>query len=777
MRRAILIVAALAACKGGGRKAEEGTVTMAPVAPAAAPELDGDDMELGGAGNRRAGEEGEFALKKDRAQPSFKRAPGVAKEKALDDAKNAGVLATLDEPGAPAPEAAPAASEVGPRARAWFPETFLFEPLVVTNAEGRASVEARVPDRLTSWRVLALAHARNGAQAGAVTELLGTLPAYVDPVMPPFLMVGDAVELPVQLVNTTEQPLVESLSVAVTGADVSGASGEVRLAPGASDVRYATLRAPRPGKAELRASFGKADAVVRTVEVRPSGRPVVVSASGTLAAPRSLDLTGPAGADPASDRVRLLVFPGALALLRSELGACVGRGGVAEDAYGLLLAGRGPDLLRALGDEPDEEAVRTLSILMGQRAIRHGRAAPLDAAALLAEAALSHGQSPVLVRLAERLIEQLARSQRPDGTFGGETGWSLPRLLVFTADAVRAVRASQADPAAKRRAQLVTLRAQGAFERLLPRVEDPYTAAALLASGAIDGELAEKLREKVRAALVDRKDGAKALAWKGTLERADGTRPSEVEATALAVLALEGDPTAPLADLGATLLAGYDPRVGWGDGRANLVCMQAVLRLFKDPLPGTVRITLLADGKTIAEGQLTRERVREVLALDARDVPLAGTHRYEIRAEPAVAGLGYALALQSWVPWEKAASRDSLELDVTVPAGARVGRPVDLEMKAIAPAHLPLMIVQSLPAGVQPDTASLEALVEKGTIERFETADGLLTLYVPGLDPEEVFAARIRVVPTLAGTLHGSASTIEVNHRVFAVPPVTWVVK
>src|SRR4029079_17105535 len=68
--------------------------------------------------------------------------------------------------------------------RAWFPETFLFEPLVITDEHGAAVVAVRVPDRLTTWRVLALAHSRSGAQGGAVTSFLGTLPTYVDPVVP-----------------------------------------------------------------------------------------------------------------------------------------------------------------------------------------------------------------------------------------------------------------------------------------------------------------------------------------------------------------------------------------------------------------------------------------------------------------------------------------------------------------------------------------------------------------------------------------------------------------
>src|SRR6185369_12580463 len=91
--------------------------------------------------------------------------------------------------------------------RSWFPETFLFEPLVVTDAQGSATVKVRVPDRLTTWRVLALAHSRAGAQGGAVASFLGTLPAYVDPITPKVLLVGDEVRIPVQLVNTTEAPV------------------------------------------------------------------------------------------------------------------------------------------------------------------------------------------------------------------------------------------------------------------------------------------------------------------------------------------------------------------------------------------------------------------------------------------------------------------------------------------------------------------------------------------------------------------------------------------
>src|SRR5262252_2794966 len=122
-----------------------------------------------------------------KAPPPASAAPEAAKAIAVAEK-----APTIDEaPAPPPPPAEPEETHV--QSRAWFPETFLFEPLVVTDADGAASLKVRVPDRLTTWRVLALAHSRGGAQAGAVARFQGTLPTYVDPVVPPFLLVGDEV--------------------------------------------------------------------------------------------------------------------------------------------------------------------------------------------------------------------------------------------------------------------------------------------------------------------------------------------------------------------------------------------------------------------------------------------------------------------------------------------------------------------------------------------------------------------------------------------------------
>ncbi|RKH47289.1 hypothetical protein D7X96_16590 [Corallococcus interemptor] len=664
--------------------------------------------------------------------------------------------------------------------RAWFPETFLFEPLVVTDANGSATVPVRVPDRLTQWRVLALAHSRSGAQAGAVTSFAGTLPTYVDPVLPPFLRAGDTVRLPVQVVNTTDKAVEAALKVDVKGAQVDAGARTVRVPARGSVVELVTVKAGGAGPVTLRASLGDTDAVVRDFDVWATGQPVVQTHGGSLAAPRTLSLTGPQDAQTGSERVRLQVYPGALGVVRAELATVERRPvDVAGDAYALLLAGQAPELLKALGETADPAALKALSLVATQRVLRAARAPSVDVATRLAEGALAHPDNPVLARLGERLVAQVAQAQRPDGTCQGGDGWTLQRLLVATADCARVVRAAQGTPEGKQRAAAFTVRASGVVERYLPQVKDGYTAAVLLAEGTAEGSVADALRTRVREALKSHPDGTAWLPVEPDTVRADGQVPSEAEATAMAVLALRGDAKAPLPDLGAWLLAHYTPGLGWGDGQANRVGLRAALALFKDPLPARVRVTVARDGQVVTEGTYDTKALREVLALEAAAPGSAGTHAWTVRAEPAVPGLGFSLALSAAVPW-KAETKGGLQLAVTGPKEARVGQLTNVRVQVGAPASLPLRFQQDLPAGVQVDPASLAALVASGQVTSWDVQDGALSLDLAPREQGAPVLVEFRVLPTLGGTLQAGAARLDVPGRpdiTASLPPSTWAVR
>jgi hypothetical protein len=677
------------------------------------------------------------------------------------------------------PEASLVEPEPAP-GRSWFPETFLFEPLIPTDASGRAELTVKVPDRLTTWRILALAHTREGTQAGAVARFLGTLPVYVDAVVPPFLYAGDELRLPLQVVNTTEAPISATLGLEVDGARLGGGAGPLVAPARGSTLRTATLLAERAGTVRLRARFGEEDAVERSFEVRPTGRLRTVTRSGVLAAARTISEVLPAGADPAQASVRLEVFPGALALLREELLLAGARGGVAEDAYALRLAGRGPGLLQKLGGEVDAARLREETVRISQRALQAGRAPDAQTAALLAGAVLAHPDNAVLARLGARLVGQLASAQRPDGTFAGETGWTLQRLLVATAEGVSAIRADESEEG-KRRSRRATLLAGGAYERSVARVEDPYTAARMLASGAVEGGLAGRLRARVREAVSASADGRRELQVPAGVVRADGLAPSAVEASAAAVLALLDDPEAKdlLPELGATVLAAYRPVIGWGDGRTNLLALEAVLALFSAPLPDKVEVTLSRGSAELARGTLEGARLKEVLRLSAPLGQLASgaAETFTVRAEPPLAGLAFALTLESYGPWGDEGR--AAELSIERPSRVRAGQAVPITLRTLAPTGVPLTIAQGLPAGVTPERASLEALQNEGALERFEIRDGELILELPAREPGGPVVLAYRVVPSFAGRL-GSGPT-----RIFPrgapgearfLPPTRWVV-
>jgi hypothetical protein len=668
--------------------------------------------------------------------------------------------------------------------RAWFPETFLFEPSVITDTAGQAQVVTRIPDRLTTWRVLALAHGRTGGLSGATTEFLGTLPVYVEPVIPAFLVAGDQVRLPVQIVNTTDKPLRGMLQVSAFGAG-RGQAAESITVPAHDTVLRGVRVTAKSGTLNLRASFGRQDAVLHEIPVLPTGKLRTLSQGGTLAAPRAVPIDGPRRLDPSSTQIRLTVFPGALSVLRSELSAAISRGSAASVAHALLLLGHAPTLATKLNSELDPNKLRKQRIIATQRALRHTRSPNLETAALFAQAALAHPSDPVLRRMGVRLVRYLAQNQRPDGTFTSGEQWTVQRVLIATADAaIAAQAAAQAAPdndEIQRDARAIISRAGTAIGRFHTDATDAYTAAAMLASGATPEDVVPTLRARVREAIEIRDDGARVLRPGDKVTRANGRAPSISEATALAALALaEDDEATWVADLGAAIIGAYRPASAWGDGRTNLLCLKAILQLFDAPLPDAIEITLTRDGKPFASGELNPRTSFDPLVIQRPAPRAAGEHIWTVRSDPPLPGLGFSLELLARVPWPKRAPDSGLELAIDPPSFSRVGQTATVRISASAPTGRAVEIRHALPAGVLPDTDSLQALVNAKQITRFETQDGLVRLFLVSKGPSNPLSCSYKVTPTLAGTLHTQASSIALANRTsntWSLRPTTWTVR
>ncbi len=672
--------------------------------------------------------------------------------------EQAGADAVLDEE----PEPAQAAEGEDAPTRAWFPESFLFEPLVVTDGDGVASLDVTVPDQLTDWRVLALAHSRDGAQAGTEARFSSTLPVYLDVAEPPTLRVGDRARLPLQVVNNQAEGFHGGLSAHVDGDAAWGSiSGTLGVDAHGTHLEYVEVHAVRPGGATLKANLIATDQVVRSMTVVPTGRRLDRSQGGTLAASRSFDIMAPSSAQPGSSSLSLVVYPGPLAILAEEMGRSLPGAHSNDAAYGYALAGYGRDIALRLGQEVDESSLRKARIRAYQRLVRYTRSPDLTQAVVALAAARTQPDDELAQALTERLADQVLHGQSPDGSFaaawtGGSS--SLPRALVLSSLAARWTDGQRAR---------VSQRAAGFVARNAGYVKDPYTASVILAAGLVEGPQAEQLVELVLEGVQVQPDGTRVVKPGEASQRLDGRAPGTVETTAWALLAMaEQDGQQDLvSDLAAALLGSYRPGRGFGDGLTGLATLEALAQVFDEPLPETVKVRLTVDGQELLERDMTLAGNYAPLIAKAPAPALAGPHRYEIEATPAVPGLAFTLTQTAYLPWKGDTGSDGFGLKVTLEGTPTVGETLPCRLQAAVPGGEPFEVELELPAGVEVERSSLQALLDQGSITAFDTSRGHLEISGPALASGAVFDATVELVPTLAGELGWGGAALALATR------------
>ena len=682
--------------------------------------------------------------------------PGQALDGFLKDEKKA----KRQEGGRVAKSPSPKQSrERGPATRSWFPETFLWQPLVVTDEGGHAEVAITVPDTLTTWRVLGVGATRDGAQAGDVYSFSSRLPVYVDPRLPPTLRAGDRIEAPVRLVNTTENSLLSLLNVTAMGMQGS-AAGTVAIPAGGSALQTVTLTAGNPGLASLSATLGDADAIHKTLVVEPTGRLQRSSQSGLLGSAEVVELLTPKGAEHA--RVRLTLFPGPLGVVREELngGSTSGSGG---DAFRFALGADGAEVLTALGAEPNKDELEQLrrvrleaqqALIQAEYAVSwpHERAQMLDALQRMDE-------DPVAERMASRLRSQLIGEQLGDGSWSVANGSTLQQLLVTTAMVTTALD----DPGAR-------VRAGAVFERhadLLLDEErgDAYTAAWVLRSGAGTAELREQLTAFVADAVRQDARGNATISIPPGVVRADGRSVPHVDVLALGSLALND------ADLAASVVGAYRPGTGFGDGVSSVAALDALGSLGAQQRPDELDVVLLLDGKEVARHALRGDALLETAVLEA-PAPIAGSHRYEVVSEGAWPGLAWHLDVDAWVDWSGYDGLAGLEVEVAHD-GSALGEAVQVELSVSAPRNEAVTLKHSPPVGyvIDPDS------VVGANVVRIDDSGIELSI---GAGHTGLVEVRYAAIPTFRGSFSSGAATVALARdpaMMSAAPPQRWEVR
>ncbi len=116
----------------------------------------------------------------------------------------------------------------------------LFAPSVKTDANGKATVELKLPDNLTRYRVMAVSVDKGKRFGSGESNLTAKQPLMVRPSAPRFMNFGDKVELPVVVQNQTDKEITVDVGVRATNATLTNGGGrKVTIAPNdRAEVRF-----------------------------------------------------------------------------------------------------------------------------------------------------------------------------------------------------------------------------------------------------------------------------------------------------------------------------------------------------------------------------------------------------------------------------------------------------------------------------------------------------------------------------------------------------------
>ena len=204
---------------------------------------------------------------------------------------------SLLQPGVAAPP--PPGQEPAVQVRSDFRSTILWQPDVMTDANGAATVKVKYPDSLTTWQATARV-ATTGNQFGIGNASTRTKqPLIVRLQAPRFFVVGDQVTVSAVINNNTDQAMqvassltAEGLTVSglvIDGKPVKGEQSPIEVKPGAEARVDWLVTVTEAGEAKLkveaRASDGSskyADAMEKTFTVYEHGIEKFVSRSGKM---------------------------------------------------------------------------------------------------------------------------------------------------------------------------------------------------------------------------------------------------------------------------------------------------------------------------------------------------------------------------------------------------------------------------------------------------------------------------------------------------------------
>jgi hypothetical protein len=664
-----------------------------------------------------------------------------------------------------------------PRVRSYFPEALYINPEIITDSNGSATISILLADSITTWRMAVTASTQHGALGSGTSSIKVFRDFFVDLDLPVTLTQGDRVSLPVAVYNYSGSRGAVSLKLQ--------AADWFRLVEDVPDKTVAvdsnrvggsqfTLEARRIGKFKLTLSAsmkGRADIVVREIEVVPNGREQNLVFNGRLESVVQHTVNFPPESIPEAQKVLVRLYPGPLsqviegmdAILRMPFG-CFEQ--TSSATYPNVLALDYMKRTKKLTAEVHAKAEgfiangyqRLLTFEVAGGGFSWFGSAPgnkiLTAYGLMefSDMAQIHDVDPKLIARTQQWLasqQQADGSWKPDASFineGATNRYNSDALRITAYIAWSLENTGYQGPAVEKAHQFV----QGHMDAKA----DAYTLA-LLANFAADYKKDHDFTRQAMQLLLDARTEKDEQSWWVAQETAmfGGGQSAAVETTGLAAQALLkwGESSSTAAKALHYLAAKKDAAGTWGTTQATIMALRALLLSTEKgaaDVRGTVEITL--NGKSVQKLELTADN-NDLL----HQFVFPSTNGTVGLTFAGKGGLAYQMVGRYFVPWSEKPANEPLSIDVAYDR-TRLAQDDIATATATVRNHLGktanmVMVDLGIPPGFDLLSEDLQSYQEKsaarksGRLEKFNQTATQAILYFDSIAAGDTVSLKFRL--------------------------------
>ncbi len=614
-----------------------------------------------------------------------------------------------------------------PRLREYFPETLVWQPSLETDKQGRARLNFKLADNITTWKISVIGSTEDGEVGVVEKEFKAFQPFFVEHDPPRVLTEGDEISLPVVVRNYLDRQQTVNLDIKLENwfTLLGPATKNVEVAAGdAARVifDFRATAAVKDGKQRITANGTDGnDAIEKPVTVHPDGEEKSVTASNLISDQATLTLDVPNTALPNSSTAELKIYPNLLAHVTESVEAIMSR------PYGCgeqTISSTYPSLLwlknyKHIGTLPGGSDLH----IKAEKYLNAGYARLLnyrDASggftywgrgepdiALTAYALRFLSEASDLIAVDEDVIKQarawLIKQQRSDGSWLAHSYWEsvenqkrnavltayVARVLAMTAETVKID--GTPNKTGQHSSSVIGPELKRAFDYLAVHaneIDEPYLIAAY-ALGLIeanDSQAAVKLIAKLRT-LAHEENGANYWSLETNPPFYGWGLAGRVETTALVVQALaRAEPGAvargsntldELINHGLLFLLRAKDRYGvWYSTQATINVLDTLLALLTRDINSdsiTRSAEILVNGRAVRSVELPNpNRLVSPVTIDLSAFVQRGTNRVEIKRARGSSPASAQAVATYYLPWRESVATQQANWRANGASGLRL---------------------------------------------------------------------------------------------------------